>query len=269
MINNLDMTDDERAEIKIEANRRHSKTESTHINQIGGWNDGKLHTLISDSGAGKSTYIRSIIQDFLKCNPDRTCFVWLSEITTEDFRREVAFMPSNNLYKRLYCYSEMDNLDNELSQAARLNSFIEIISTCDCDLIIIDNLTTSQVYEGLRPDAQGKVCIAIKQMCIDMKKPIIQIAHTGGTHKGADFIEMNDVRGAKHIVNLSEFFFILQTFQLGKRRVTTIRPTKYRGKSVKEYFFMLPYDEATLIYGRDICLTFDEMKKIWDKRNKK
>lgn len=269
MISNLDMSDDERADIKIKANRSHSKTNLTHVLQNGGWNNGKLHTLISGAGAGKSTYTRSVILDFLNCNPDRTCFVWLSEITTEDFKREIAFMPDSDAYKRLYCYSEMDDLDSELSADIRFTRFIETVSTCDCDFIIIDNLTTSQIYEGARPAAQGKICIEIKQMCIDMNKPILLIAHTGGSEKGGDFIDMNDVRGSKHIVNLSEFFFILQTFQCNKSRITTVRPTKYRGKSVKEFFFMLPYDEATLTYKQDITLTFEELKKIWEKRNKK
>ena len=234
----------------------------SHVSQFDGWQKGKIHSLIAQASGGKSTYIRSIIYDLLKKNPGTLIFLWLSEVSVEDFMRELAQLPADVDYSSLYLHSEVESNDDMDSPDA-MRILEEKVIQSGCEFFIFDNLTTSSIY-GEQVLQQGKISTLLKRLVSITGAAFLLVAHTDSKVKqdSKNIIDMNDIRGSRKIVNLSEFFFILQNIQIGNTIKTTLRITKHRGKDVKQRLFYLPYDAETFSYPRDVPLEFDSFKEI-------
>ena len=137
------------------------------------------------------------------------------------------------------------------------------------DILFFDNITTSNMYAGKRPDIQEKVQDWIKVLCSESDIPFIFFAHTDGlVNDGIKrLIEMNDIRGNKGLVNLAQFFYIMQRFEIDKLFFPTLRVRKYRGYSVEDRLFYLNYDKESSTFHSDHKLPWDEFNLAYKKRN--
>lgn len=119
-------------------------------------------------------------------------------------------------------------------------------------------------------NVQSDVSIVLKKFASVKDIPLIIICHTGAqvTTNYNGLIEMNDIRGSKTIVNLSEFFYIMQTFNIGEKRFNTLRITKHRGQEVKNTMFMLYYYAKSRIFAKDEVVDFGKFKELFKQRNK-
>jgi len=231
----------------------------------------KMHLLIAPTGVGKSTFVRTMIIDFIEHNPEMKVLLWLTEETREDFEDEFSFGISEKV---------MNNSDNlkiisEQSMGMNENSedvykyVNEIVDYYNYDLVIVDNLTTSKLYLGATPKEQEKAAGWLKSLC---KKDLalFVIAHAGGAvqENSNKLLDENDIRGNKTLPNLVEFLYILQPFYVGNRLFQFLITKKHRGQPIHSKYIGVKYDKESSTFKESAFVGFDELQNVFRLRNK-
>lgn len=267
-VQSLVMSDTEKKIRKLEKESFQHETTLNFLKSHNGHRNGKTHIYLGVSGAGKSTLLRTLARDWLLNNTFGTMGLWLSEESLEDLKDEIAQIDDESIpWGRVKVLSEMDMVKLDAKQMAeRLKDFV---LKDRVDILFFDNITTSNMYAGKRPDIQEKVQDWIKVLCSESDIPFIFFAHTDGlVNDGIKrLIEMNDIRGNKGLVNLAQFFYIMQRFEIDKLFFPTLRVRKYRGYSVEDRLFYLNYDKESSTFHSDHKLPWDEFNLAYKKRN--
>lgn len=232
-----------------------------------GFRRGSIHTVMGVAHGGKSTLVRTMLLDVLLNNKSNAGY-WASEESVEDFQTEFSNIPiKKNVSERLFIISEinLDQTDKEL-----LILVERFVIENDLSYLVIDNITTSQFYMDKSNDTQSALIKFFKNMATRLNIAIVLIAHTGAkiTENYSGLIEMNDVRGNKSITNLSQFFYIMQSFYMGSARINTLRITKHRGYIVDETIFNLQYSKEHRAFVSDSAINFKRFKEIYKERNR-
>jgi ABC-type iron transport system FetAB ATPase subunit len=232
-----------------------------------GLRPGCVHTAMAEAGSGKSTLVRTIVRDFAfhPQNAGKKMVVWLSEESLEEFRTELSFtVPDHERLLDIKVYSETDCGNN-------LKGFMtEVIHGHAPDVFLFDNITTSALYDGKRVNEQNDFCRWIKNLTKQVGMATVLIAHTGaevGSHLNR-MITMNDIRGSKALVNLSEFFYIMQRFQTEHAIFTCLMVTKHRGQDIDNRMYKLNYEKILRAFKDDNPIDFKTFKEWYAKRNK-
>jgi len=251
-----------------ERDKIHIPSRYKHLNQHKGLRPGKLHGLIAPTGAGKSTYVRSILHDVACDLPSGQILVWLSEETIDSFLTE--FSPNTSLtddqMNSIVVMSEL-----EMSDEARRYPQIflqDYLEYNNIKFMIFDNITTSTMfYQEKSISEQGRFVSWVKGLTAKYGMATMLVAHTGAevnkyTNK---IINENDVRGSKTIVNYLEFLYILQQFHIVDKTVQTIRIEKHRGYNVDDKFYVLSYDKGSMTYIEDNPINFETFKTLFER----
>lgn len=229
----------------------------------------KLHIAMGTSGSGKSTFVRSVLLDLIKKNPEKRILVFLTEETVDDFKDEMS--------RTQFSFDENCNLFVESDQTHGFktvkNWFLfleEIVLSLSIDLLIIDNITTFCLYNDQRANIQSQTISYLKRFTQSKQIATLMIAHTNSEvndncHR---LINENDIRGSKSVINFCEFIYILQRFDINGFFYPTVRIKKARGQDPKNLIFLLKYNSEQRLYLSDLPITFKEFKDAYDKRNK-
>lgn len=232
-----------------------------------GFRPGCVHIFLGPTHTGKSTMARTIIKDFLANNPGKKIMVYLSEETSLQFITELCRTGmSNEEINALAIYAETDC--NNLNDPAQAFSFFQsAYNDSKPDLILFDNITTSEMYPDKCVDTQKRAVKAIKRFAQQRHIPVIIMAHTGADVNMTIFklINENNVRGSKSSVNLTEFLYILQQITSGGEKTSTLRILKYRGQHVATSMYFLDYSLTGRYYFRDIKVDFKKFKELFKK----
>jgi hypothetical protein len=191
--------------------------------------------------------------------------IWLSEETITEYRRMFSQgVPSTDRLLSTNAYSEQDNPD------ATEMHFFEWAEMLKPDILIYDNITTSKFYEGKRPSDQAKFAAKLKHLFKQINCAGIVIAHADAqqTQQKGGLLDVNNIRGAKTIVNLAEFIFILQTFRTPKNIFSTLRIAKSRSQDIVHDTYLLNYDPRTKSYTSDNAIPFEKFKEVFNERNR-
>lgn len=264
------MSDVEMAMHVQEGNTQHIKSNFAFLNEHKGWRPGKIHTVMAATHSGKSTLVRSLVWDFL-INTEyiyEKAFVWLSEETSEDFKAEFAKLGlPKELTKRLVIGSEQD-IDQGLT--AKKILFSESIKQTNPSIVFFDNVTTSEFYVGKKPEDQASFAMFIKRTCKQENIPFVIIAHSGGgTMMSKRLMELNDIRGGKDIVNITEFAYIMQRFRVVDESTNkehyfpTIRIEKHRGYTCTNLLFKLRFNPTTVTFMEDRMIPWEAFKEAF------
>ena len=250
-----------------EAEKTHFQSNFKLLNEHNGWRPEKIHLLIAPPGAGKSTFVRSMVLDALN-NKGKKVGCYLSEESLKDFFTETAhakFSPDD--FELFYPISEYD-LTNKTLRGTFL-SLREHVLQHSLDRLFIDNITTMDCY-GDSLENQRKAALGFKRLADQLNIPIVIIAHTASNIKEGyvGLIDMNDIRGAKHIINYAQFIYTLQPVFINNRRHTFIFIKKARGQEVKNTSFEMFYFSSAKIFGQDEARSFETFKEIFKQRNK-
>ena len=231
-----------------------------------GLRPGCLHLLLGTSGSGKSTVVRKIIVETAKQYP---VLLWLSEEDREDFLVAISKnYPGQDIAENIIIISEQDQCDS-VTPAQLWDIFLEALRTHKPKSVFFDNITTSAMYEGLRPSEQGKVARALKNVCRKMQCPFVLVAHTRAdvTDSSGKLIDDNDIRGGKALGNLVPYFYIFQRFEIDSHFFPTIRIRKSRKHQIDSRLFLLDYSRNLNSYTGDREITFKEFKEAYSRRN--
>lgn len=277
LITSAEMDDFEQEELISESKEVYARSVFNFLSEHNGYRPGKIHLLMAPTSAGKSTTMRSLLWDYclntyddpLKCR----VLVWLSEESSADFRMEYAKLKESNLKTRnIHIVSEQDK---EMSLNNRKRLFEHAINTINPHIIFFDNLTTSEFYAEKTPKEQQDFAKYLKQVAKIKWIPIVPIAHTsGGVQLGTRMLEVNDIRGAKGVVNLAEFVYILQTLNVYDevegvtKKFPILKIHKHRGYVIKNSLFQFKFNPLTLSFQQDRVINWEEFKNIFNKQNK-
>lgn len=233
-----------------------------------GWRPSNVHTILGVAHGGKSTLVRTILNDIVINNPEEKALIVLSEETNQEFLAE--FLHKTPLTKhqkrRVHILSEVDSEETIPDGKQYFSHLKDYMERREISFILFDNITTSKVYMDQKVKEQAIVSKQYKSLAIETDGVVVLVAHTGANPK--ELIEMNDIRGSKAIVNLSQFFYILQTIHIGSLWYNTIRILKHRGQELGMDIFKLNYDKTMKMFSQDIPINWDDFKKAWKKRNK-
>jgi len=244
------------------------KSSYAFLNAHNGLRKGFTHVVLGTTGGGKSTFVRSLIRDVLFGNSAKQKILfWATEESHEECLTEMSFgLPSCDALNSVSIFSESDELMSEKEYILYLTSLIEERQP---DVFIMDNITTSAMYEGQSVRQQGAFSKHLKRICKINNVALVIIAHTGAevSDNMPRLINENDIRGGKQIVNLCEFLYILQRFQIGESFFPTLRVKKHRGQDVDATMYSLSYDKHTRSFKNDNPIPFDRFKEMFKNRN--
>ncbi len=264
-----EMCKEEKQAMQEIANHMKYQSGLAFLNGHNGWRDKNLHLLISTAHGGKSTAIRTIAIDFVGYNQNVKMGVWLSEETKDAYKTELTWFQGNKGFDRINLFSEKDyGVFRGTSEIlSKMESFIDDLGL---NFLVVDNITTSQAYNGSDYKTQVKFGYELNRLANRKGIPILLVAHTKGTitENYDGIIEMEHMEGAKIYTKLVEFCYILQGFHLSDRRVNTLRITKHRGQEIPSRLYKLTYEPKYRIFVGDNILTFSDFKRIFKDRDR-
>jgi archaellum biogenesis ATPase FlaH len=268
-IKTLSMSPAEEAERIMRKQEYQHETGLNFLKTHKGWRNGNIHIYLGTAGSGKSTMLRTIIDDYLEHNPINTIGVWLSEETIGDLKDEMAKLRADikPLLNHVHVESEMEGMNRGdlLSLKERFRTFVN----SGIDILLFDNITTSAMYEGLQVNVQSQMQGWMKDICLKANIPFVLFAHTSGaiTDTITRQIDMNDIRGSKGINSIAQFYYVSQRFEIGGEYFPTLKIRKYRGYDLSDRLFFLTFSKENFIYSKDHKLPWDEFNKAFSNRN--
>jgi hypothetical protein len=244
----------------------HFKTGLGFLSEHRGWRRGKIHTILGVSHGGKSTLIRTLVKDITE-HLYRKEFVgvYLSEESKDELLIELSHTDGVDL-NRLVIFSEQDYSSNN---PEKLFFVLQKLAE-KTDILFLDNITTSLIYADRKINEQTQMALKIKQLASEKMIPIVVVAHTG-KQIGTGYprmIEMDDIRGCSTLVNISHFFYVLQSIYIGEERHNILRITKSRGQPVENTIFKLYYYSKSRIFGKCEAIDFEVFSELFKRRNK-
>ena len=138
------------------------------------------------------------------------------------------------------------------------------------DIVVFDNLTTSEFYMDTDLAHQSRVSKFLKRFAQTLHIPMVLIAHTrtGIGENYTHIINAEDIRGCRTIVNLTEFFYVMQNLYVENEIYPFIRIAKHRGQEVGNKLFQLEYDKGQRIFTGGRPRNFAEFKELFKMRNR-
>lgn len=242
------------------------KTGFNFLKAHNGLREEKMHLFMASTGAGKSTLTRSLILDCLKNNADKNILLVVSEESIDDVKAEFSRTDLIDIEKpNLFIIAEQTYPEENF--LLRLGEYIK---NNNIHVMIYDNITTSFLYNDKKASEQFKIAKELKKITQHNFLVSILIAHTNAeiNDNCSRLINENDIRGSKSIVNLVEFLYIMQRFELSGHFYPTIRIKKHRSQDPDDKMFRLVYNKATKLYQSDLKITFKEFKEAYDGRDK-
>lgn len=269
----LHFTREEALELQKELKQVYFYTEVGFLKAHNGLRRGNLHMVLGTTGGGKSTLIRSLINDFICItrNNELGIGLWLSEETIKSYKTQL----SCGIFKveelvRAQAFSEMDLDENDTESA-----FFEWAEVTRPDILILDNITTSRFYEGKTPGQQFSFATKVKNMAIRLNIAVVVVAHTDSKTKDSqkDLIGVENVRGNRSIANLVEFAYIIQKISTCDIKGNTtihniVRVTKDRSHGSSDKVYKLRYEPRMRMFTDYEEIPFTKFKEFWDARNK-
>lgn len=273
-VRGIDLTQDV-AEILIEENEQtHFASKLRFLQQHKGIRKGKLHTILGIEGGGKSTLTRTILLDVTaSLKKGKKVAIYLSEETSTDFITALAysgvFENAQVLVDRMEIYSEQDEHNHLNTEAQHFEELKYFYFDESFDVVLIDNMTTATIYADKHPERQKEIMKRIKNVAQNKEKATILIAHTSKEIKENSnvLITSSHVRGSNQLAMMSEYFYVLQTFNVGSEKFTTLRITKSRAHNSKDRFFKLCYNQRMKLYDDAVILDWQKFKEIYKNRN--
>lgn len=236
-----------------------------------GHRDGCVHLYLGERGKGKSTMTRTLVND--ACLHDEEVDLWLSEETVDEFVTELShshgaemIMPKLKIYSEKTMAIQLDRQGVPFKDHERIISqkFGEVINASK--FFFFDNITTSLVYDGKHPNIQAEIGRRLSVIAAKNRIPLVLFAHTGDLKKG--LMSSDDIRGSRDVANKAHFLYLVQQFNIGERKFSTLRIEKSRTQTPTHSMFQLWYDSnAKMFTSQSKAIEFKEFKEAYKARN--
>ena len=262
-----EVTELERCRLIEESETVYINSKFEFLKEIKGIRPEKFHLILSTTGAGKSTLIKSLLRELLT---KVKVHLWLTEESIKDLNLSIARGAFTELMlKNLTVDSEESDELKPIKGRALLDYFENRVRETKAHVVLLDNISTSSFYMNERPDAQGEIAKRIKFIGQSTGAAMVVVTHTDGTlnEVNQNLISENNVRGGKTISNLAEFMFAIQRLKVKEDIFTFVRILKCRSLSIDNRIFQMAYEKNTGLYGKDFTVDWDTFKEVYNARN--
>lgn len=223
--------------------------------------------LMGTTGTGKSTLLKSIIADTAADHP---VMVWLTEEPINQYVAGIKKSKHNANFENIYFYHESDigeSVKEKLDDL--LFYFKEAVIQSGCRIVFMDNITTSAFYSShFGEKGQAKAIDSFTNFCHKHNVTIFYLIHTAKnvTDNSGKLIQGEDVRGSNKSFIMSDYFYILQRFEVASQFFTFLRIVKHRYHPTMEYkYYKLNFMDG--YYYSDSGAAFDVINKAFMDRN--
>lgn len=232
------------------------------LREICGLRPGCIMGLLGTAGSGKSTVTKSVIADVSESSK---VLIYLTEEEPREYQVGLNKIGAN-LDNIVFC--------SEKKFAANLQSleqikiyFSELILSSGANVVFLDNITTSVLYEPLGVRSQGEFVSYLCNLAERNNICIFYIAHTRKevTDNMGRLIEGEDARGSNQLFQQSQYFFILQNIAINNDLYPILRIRKHRFHEITKRFFLLGYKDGAYRFDKDI--NFEKISEIFKERN--
>lgn len=236
---------------------------------------GCLHTLLGSIGRGKSTLLQSLIMGW---GTKAKMLCYLTEESFERLETKLAIKEDDVSYltPKLHLLHEQDAL--KLMDVRSATMFVEYLRDqlirTEAKILIIDNLTTSQFYDGQFFNANA-ILAGLRRIAIELQVAVFVIAHTkkGISEATKGLIGMDDVRGSASLPMTSDYFYVFyrirKTIEFGQPVDSSfVLVTKSRDHENQDNFYKLDYDAGRKRYYRDRLVSFTIFKAFMKERDR-
>jgi len=239
---------------------------------------GKKHVFFGQAGKGKTTLVRTFMAEIGKSKR----ILWFSsEENLEETKTTLAKadIPNEVLVNISFVHEDTIKEKSGGNIDKALNIIMESIIQADAEIIIYDNLTTSEFFDLKKPDEAASFYNGLSSIMKQFKKPLILLAHTSASQKEINAINAHSdmVRGLKISTNKAEFVYYV--FELTvtvphkqiigveeERRLTFVKTLKSRGKNTQGNIYQLIYDKEKSIYSHDVVINHKVFAQIADSK---
>lgn len=221
------------------------ETKVNFLRQHKGLRPGSVHMILSTSGAGKSTMLRTIKKDFVFNNPEKTIHLHLSEDSLSSAALNIAKTVNDECEREAifgmseYKWHKYQN--KSFIERGWLDKIRKAIERRRAELFIFDNITTSRFYITKTPSEQDLIALELKGIAQEYNIPVIIVAHTGSSYHGGT-INQEHIRGAKLINSIAEYYYIIRRVRSSKGDFYILRIEKHRNHLVEVKYFSLQMD---------------------------
>lgn len=226
-----------------------------------------LTGLMGTTGTGKSTLLKSIIADSAQ---DYPVMVWLTEEPVSQYVAGIKKSKHSANFENILFFHEddlSDSIKNNLDDL--LFYFFEKVIESGAKIVFMDNVTTSSFYSShFGEKGQARAMDHFRKFAHENKITIFYLIHTAKnvTDNSGKLIQGEDVRGSNKSFIMSDYFYILQRFEIGQKFFTFVRIVKHRyHENITHKYFVLNYING--YYFSDSGVLFEEINKSFMDRN--
>lgn len=233
---------------------------STHPTSFGflaaihGLRKSNIHTILAESGDGKSTLAKKIAID--SANTGNTLLL-LTEEETLQYQADLnnicqSLLPEDRAKEILDQVKVIKESQFILSKHHCLKDWTDqvekLIEREDIKTLIYDNVSTS-IFSDKKPEEQSESFKALNNIAQKYEIPVVALIHpskSGFSKK----LTQNDIRGNSTFKNTSSYIFILQTLETssGKKSFIKIEKSRHHSSAKGEYH-LLNYKSLNSDFG--------------------
>lgn len=228
-----------------------------------GLRPGLAHGVLGTPGSGKSTLVKSILSDTAEA---MKCLVYLTEEEIKEYQGKLSTLKCN--MDNVVFIREKDIDTNRYQSLDSLLTYLfEEFLGAGIEALFWDNLTTSKIYEALKPNIQGYFFTRIQTFCSENNIIFVYVAHTkqGISDNHRQMIEGEDMRGTAYAFTQSPYFYIFQRFTIDTKVYAFVHVRKHRFHELEQKHFLLNFKDG--IYHDDRQLEFSTLNEFFKQRN--
>jgi len=234
------------------------KSGLTVFSDHNGFLDGELHTFIGTKGSGKSTWSKTILCELAWL--EKGVLLYISEERKAKYLQAVnrVFRLSKANPDDIKRYLEniivVSEIDEKIKDEKQFFDYLrELITTCDLDILIIDNFTTSFMSE-LPINQQSNILRKIKALADKLNIPIVMFFHTAKL-SDPKRLDGDNVRGSATAINIGSYNYLINQHKTNSslRNFIYTEKARYHSKANKNMY--------EIYYNQDVGI-FTKSEKI-------
>lgn len=216
------------------------------------------------SNCGKSTLLKCIIAE---AATENRILVWLSEEDIVEYQELITKLDKSVLSNIVFVEEKHIPQEYLESQDQFFEYFRQMTEEADCDLVFIDNITTSIFYNSRFGFIGQQRTAHFLQTFVKTNCSVFYISHTRSevTDNYGKVATPEDIRGSKDLPLVTEYMYIIQKFTTEDKQFNVLRVAKYRHHEGAAGWYGLKYEQKA--YIGDSKVPFAVINKIFKMRD--
>jgi len=278
----ITMDAEKKARLRKENETNFFPSKYKFLNDHNGLRPANVHLIFSKTGVGKSTLLRSLMNDYA----DQFQILYYS---TEERLKEVETMLAYSMEKD-FTYPpvfiseksneilELVNHDDDIKNIDRVfDKLTQTLIETESKILIFDNITTSILYLQKSPAIQSTFARRILSLVEAINLPAIIFQHLANASNSKSFqnIEADDVKGAKDISSMTQYSYYLTQKEFYNEddgdkidlnrttsKVNFLHVKKNRWGGSKGNNYVLNFCENTKIFDYDMLISNQDLNDL-------